>query len=102
MSSSYFHKYQMYFSKVNVSVLPHCQRVYPNTHCSGNDKSKGSQWVLSDATPCSYFQAEGPLELGEVLFHQAKNILWSNLSAKSSLIIVISLTIHDQNLRVEF
>ena len=53
MSSSYFHKYQMYFSKVNVSVLPHCQRVYPNTHCSGNDKSKGSQWVLSDATHCS-------------------------------------------------
>jgi len=52
MSSSYFHKYQMYFSKVNVSVLPHCQRVYPNTHCSGNDKSKGSQWVLSDATHC--------------------------------------------------
>ena len=23
---------------------------YPNTHCLGIGKSKGSQWVLSDAT----------------------------------------------------
>ena len=38
------------------------QRVYPNTHCSGIGKSKGLQWVLSDATDCSYVQAkEGPL-----------------------------------------
>ena len=26
------------------------QRVYPETHYSSNGKSKGSQWVLSDAT----------------------------------------------------
>ena len=26
------------------------QTVYPNTHCLGIDKSKGLQWVLSDAT----------------------------------------------------
>ena len=50
MSSSYFHKYQLYFSKDNVSVLPHYQWVYPNTHCLGIEKSKGLQWVLSDAT----------------------------------------------------
>ena len=30
--------------------LGHLQRASPNTHCSGNDKSKGFQWVLSDAT----------------------------------------------------
>jgi len=52
MSSSYFHKYQLYFSKDNVSVLPHYQWVYPNTHCSGIGESKGLQWVLSDATHC--------------------------------------------------
>ena len=28
------------------------QRVYPNTHCAGIGKSKGSQWVFSDATLC--------------------------------------------------
>jgi hypothetical protein len=37
------------FSKVSLIVFGSCKRVYPNTHCSGICKSKGSQWVLSDA-----------------------------------------------------
>jgi len=37
------------------------QRVYPNTHCSGIGKSKGMQWVLSDATVCSPIGAERTL-----------------------------------------
>jgi hypothetical protein len=31
-------------------VLGSYQGVYPNAHCSGVDKSKGSQWALSDPT----------------------------------------------------
>ena len=40
----------MYFSKVSVIGLGSCRRVYPNTHCLDICKSKGLQWVLSDAT----------------------------------------------------
>ena len=41
------------FSKVSLILFGSCKRVYPNTHCSGNGKSKGLQWVLSDASLCT-------------------------------------------------
>jgi hypothetical protein len=37
----------------SIIAFGYVQRVYPNTHCSGIGKSKGLQWVLSDATHCS-------------------------------------------------
>jgi len=55
------------FSKTLIKPVPDLedyasyQRVCLNTHCLGIGKLKGSQWVLSDATLCSYVQAEGAL-----------------------------------------
>jgi len=34
-------------------VLGSYQRVYPDAHCSGIDKSKSFQWALSDASVSS-------------------------------------------------
>lgn len=40
-------------------VLGSYQGVYPNAHCSGVDKSKGSQWALSDPTVVHVYDYEG-------------------------------------------